>query len=429
LERENALFSNELLPKTITDAIKLCQDISQNYLWVDCLCILQDGEEDKHSQIASMDAVYNLAFLTIVAAAGDDANSGLPPFNTPRLSPSCSLNVETISDNNFVSSLSPKISAEAIAELKWATRGWTLQEYVLSKRAVVFTGKYVFFRCEEALWAEDFGLHFPSFCNNGPGWDLPLYRLSTTVSDHYAGNYPQLVAQYVYRTLTREEDILNAFLGILSRLEDDIGTHFWGLPSKEFGPALLWATDLSFPVKRRHSFPSWSWAGWVHTTAVPDRPVIHDDIYMHHNFGSWYDHSSILTCYKVGDDGKIQCFEKHTIDRVISMRRRALREGQLYYSSIISIEKAIDKHFTPPSNNEHILKSYISAKDRSGPPLSHFVFFWTSCGTLHVDRQPNTTGRATQESGNLRFVHIQIRLNPLGLFVWISNGEKSSLTY
>jgi len=169
LEKEYALFSNELLPKTITDAIKLCQDISQNYLWVDCLCILQDGEEDKHSQIASMDAVYNMAFLTIVAAAGDDATSGLPPFNAPRVSPNCSLHVETISDKNHVSSLSPETASEAIVELKWAPRGWTLQEYVLSKRAVVFTGKYVFFRCEEALWAEDFGLHFPSFCDNWPG--------------------------------------------------------------------------------------------------------------------------------------------------------------------------------------------------------------------------------------------------------------------
>jgi hypothetical protein len=127
LEKEHALFGNELLlPKTITDAIKLCQDISQNYLWVDCLCILQDGEEDKHDQISSMDTVYNLSFLTIVAAAGDNANAGLSPYKCLRLNPNVPFHVETISGNNFVTSLSPKITAEAITKSKWATRGWTL---------------------------------------------------------------------------------------------------------------------------------------------------------------------------------------------------------------------------------------------------------------------------------------------------------------
>jgi hypothetical protein len=221
--------------------------------------------------------------------------------------------------------------------------------------------------------------------------------------------------------------MLNAFLGVLSRLEEAIGTHFWGLPSKEFGPALLWATNLSFPVKREPSFPSWSWAGWVHTTTIPDRLVIRDNIYMHHKFDSWYHHSSILTCYKVGDDGEIQCFEKNNIDRVISMRSRVIQEHKLSSSSIISIEEAIDKHFTPPSNNERILNSYISARDLSGSPLSHYVFFWTSCGTLYIDRQPKTHRGVVPRIGKFA-IHNQMTLNPLDLFAWISNGEKSSLT-
>jgi hypothetical protein len=118
LEKGCALFGNELLRKTITDTIKICQDISQNYLWVDGLCILQEGEEVRYNHIGLMDAVCNLAFLTIVTASVDDATSGLPSFNALRLSPNCSLHVETISYNNFISSLSSKIAAEAIAELK-----------------------------------------------------------------------------------------------------------------------------------------------------------------------------------------------------------------------------------------------------------------------------------------------------------------------
>ena len=127
-----------------------------------------------------MDAVYNLAFLTIIAANRDDANAGLSPFISPRLIPDRSIHVETISCRNILSSLSPILAAEDLTKSKWAARGWTLQEYVHSKRSVIFTGKYVFFQCEEALWCEDFGLHLSSFCDNWPGWYLPLYRFSTT---------------------------------------------------------------------------------------------------------------------------------------------------------------------------------------------------------------------------------------------------------
>jgi hypothetical protein len=401
LEKDGALFGNNFLPGSIMDAIKLCQDLNQTYLWVDCLCILQDGEEDKHNQISSMDAVYNLAFLTIVAATGDGANAGLRPFNSPRFDSNLSFNIEAISGINFVSCLSPEIAAEAIAESKWATRGWTLQEYVLSNRTVVFTGRYVFFRCEEALWAEDFGLHFLSFRDNWPGWDLPLYRFPTTsqgASGQYLGNYPQLVAQYTRRILTKEEDILNAFLGILSRLEDVIGTHFWGLPSKEFGCALLWSTTLPLPIKRRCSFPSWSWAGWVYASDIPREGIIHDDIYQ--ELGPWHERNSILTCYNVGDDTKIHCFEHYNIDRVTSMRLRAIEEGVLSSWPDLSMEKAIYKHFTPPKTHEHLLDLYISFERRSGPPLSHFVFFWTSCATLHVDREPKDKWKGNSSIGN-----------------------------
>jgi hypothetical protein len=92
-----------------------------------------------------MDAVYNLSFLTIVAAAGDDAIAGLSLYKCLRLTPNLSFHLEIILGNNFITSPSPNIAAEVITKLKWATRGWTLQEYVLSERAVVFTGQYGFF--------------------------------------------------------------------------------------------------------------------------------------------------------------------------------------------------------------------------------------------------------------------------------------------
>ncbi|KAF8851066.1 HET-domain-containing protein, partial [Acephala macrosclerotiorum] len=103
------------LPRTILDAITLCRGIGCHYLWVDSLCIVQDCKENKHSQISSMADIYSLSYLTIIAAAGEDSSTGLAPYE--------------------------------IEKSAWALRGWTLQEYALSRRVLFFTGSYAFLRC------------------------------------------------------------------------------------------------------------------------------------------------------------------------------------------------------------------------------------------------------------------------------------------
>jgi hypothetical protein len=285
-----------------------------------------------------------------------------------------------------------------MTESKWASRGWTLQESALLTREVIFTGQYVFFRRRKALWGEDFGLKLSTFRGDLPGWELPLHRISTAQNSlrHYSDVYPRLVAQYVRRDLTNEEDILNAFFGILNRLEASTGPHLWGMPSKEFGSALLWSADMSFPIKRRQSFPSWSWAGWFHSTVVPglsDFGTIHispensshDDMY--HGFDSPYHSGSIIRCFNVGNDAKIQCFDSN-LDRIGYLS--TIQEGEADQNSLFSEETKA--HFTPPMDYEHILYSYVS-QSHFGPLLSHYVFFWASCASLYVDLHPSTNWR------------------------------------
>lgn len=52
--------------------------LRERYLWVDRLCIIQDDEHDLSKNIHGMHHAYSAAKLSIVAAGGDDANSGLP---------------------------------------------------------------------------------------------------------------------------------------------------------------------------------------------------------------------------------------------------------------------------------------------------------------------------------------------------------------
>ena len=68
----------EKIPKTIRDAIHLTRKLGLRYLWVDSLCIVQDDPDDKALFIPEMHQIYYRSFLTIIGAAGDHADYGLP---------------------------------------------------------------------------------------------------------------------------------------------------------------------------------------------------------------------------------------------------------------------------------------------------------------------------------------------------------------
>ncbi|KAF1916714.1 hypothetical protein BDU57DRAFT_241806 [Ampelomyces quisqualis] len=56
----------------------VAEALDERYLWVGCLCIIQDDPEELKRSIYGMHHVYSAAKLTIVAAGGDDVNAGLP---------------------------------------------------------------------------------------------------------------------------------------------------------------------------------------------------------------------------------------------------------------------------------------------------------------------------------------------------------------
>ena len=64
------------LPKSIQDAIHVTRELNIRYLWVDALCIVQDLEDDKQHEIGRMQAVFQNATVTIVAACSPAATGG-----------------------------------------------------------------------------------------------------------------------------------------------------------------------------------------------------------------------------------------------------------------------------------------------------------------------------------------------------------------
>jgi hypothetical protein len=257
-----AQLNREELPCTIRDAIFVVESLGERYIWVDALCILEDGETEMRAMIHAMDRVYKNATLTIVAACGEDSNAGLPGLRLGSRTAKYvtgSVDGTHLVSENYDGDLSSYLNIST-----WGHRGWAYQEYVFSDLVLIFVNQHVYFESGNRVWS--------GFSPNRS----VLGRRSNPITHSQLSfdNYAKHVLAYTKRSLTFEEDILNAFTAILQDHSARFATKFcWGLPTQHFPEALMWVytSDVGFPVQLRRrvkrkgyvTFPSWSWAGWI----------------------------------------------------------------------------------------------------------------------------------------------------------------------
>lgn len=293
LQKPGALASAVVnqLPPVIRQSIDLLKDIRERYLWVDCLCIIQRDSETQ-SQAYSMNEIYSGAYFTIIAAASEGLTG---PERRVR---SRSQRLTTA-----------ELHYDALMHTKWATRGWTFQEQILSKRAIVFLDpycetdrtamlrkrldgneaeqpraevtKHVFWDCQYAIWD---GNKLPAKMKSSPSEiqtlqdgekgskvDVSPPKLNNAAWPSFRA-YLECVCLYNHRDLTYPQDILAAFAGILNELGHSfIGGFVQGLPHCFIDESLIWQ-PFSKAVKRQNIvkdgiapyryLPSWSWCSW-----------------------------------------------------------------------------------------------------------------------------------------------------------------------
>lgn len=276
---------SSVLPLVIVDAIHVTLGLGFKYLWVDRFCIDQSSST-KLDQISQMDAIYRNAEVTIVAAAGDGPDYGLPGVSSRQKVDQPLLSLKNI--DLFPVMRHPH---RTIASTRWYTRAWTFQEAILSRRVLVFTEDQVYFECGQASCCESAASGLKShgklspeimFGPNNHGYHEKKIIVNDHRHDNHITPYMSLVGQYTARQMTFDKDSLNALAGIIRSFETSrpLFRQIWGVPywdcpepqqtTDTLVRGLLWdhpeftgSQDPQKPPRRRPTFPSWSWCGWA----------------------------------------------------------------------------------------------------------------------------------------------------------------------
>ena len=268
------------VPKTIEDAMFVASKLGIPQLWVDQYCINQHNLAEKTRTINDMDTIYGNAELTIIAASGRNAHSGLSGIRgTSRISQ----RYIQIGANRH---LAFRDSTELIKRSLWMSRGWTFQEGLLSRRRLVFTEAQLYFQCNDEYRLEGLPHRFYS--------EGSRYEDETRVFPHRGiGFQPHHVydrlIEYLSRNLSYGSDSLNAFLGILNAFNTELrggnypsANHLYGIPMchkpgydddsrviRQFLSGLSWrfekpamTQDESNVGQDSIDVPSWTWAAY-----------------------------------------------------------------------------------------------------------------------------------------------------------------------
>lgn len=259
------------LPLTIRDAIALVREIGERFLWIDSLCITQDDNDYKMTQIRLMDQIYNNAVAVIVCATGENAEAGLIGFRSfSRKWTQYTAAIQGLTVANYAERT---YSLEEIWGSKWRSRAWTFQEEMLARRQLTFTSNEVKFESAEGEFSEQFHdplsrpPHLERSDETDSHWTQSSLQRRFSSGETFE-KYTYLISEYSARKMSYSTDALNAIEGVLTYLKSRFpGGFVYGLPYAYLNTALIW--EPFGPVKRRRHptsgapiFPSWSWAGW-----------------------------------------------------------------------------------------------------------------------------------------------------------------------
>lgn len=240
------------LPRTLRHAVEVTRDVEIKYLWIDALCILQaesdsdaEAQRDWQQESSRMQFIYGNASLTIVAAGASHCDEGLYMW-------------EKGCDTQPI-----------------YLRAWTLQEWLLSNRLLIFTTEGAYFLCNAKSDMRRWSF-LPNHTLDQLGRQAQI-RLSNITSKDSRANlatfWYNIAGNFSRRELTNPKDKLPAISGVAQKFGSLLGfrneDYLAGIWRNTLLMGLLWTVgsvqwephpDLVNRVRRPGRAPSWSWA-------------------------------------------------------------------------------------------------------------------------------------------------------------------------
>ncbi|KAJ8108688.1 hypothetical protein OPT61_g7997 [Boeremia exigua] len=266
------------MPKLYQDAVLVTRALGVRYLWIDSLCIIQEGDqlEDWFREVKMMDQIYLHSICNISAANARNGNCTM--FSSRRQELVCpqvvALNINDATDSYMVSSKS--LWRRQVSNSLINTRGWVVQERLLSPRILYFGETQIFWECRQNVAAEihPMGLSREHIENPLDFPKLLASRLEERVATSIA--WCSIVCAYTACQLTFPRDKLSALSAVakVARRRCN-GEYVAGMWRQTLDRELFWYASVNATRPDMYRAPSWSWMS-LDGVIVPDA-VIYED--------------------------------------------------------------------------------------------------------------------------------------------------------
>jgi hypothetical protein len=277
-----------------------------------------------------MAATYNNAYLVVGASCAPDSSEG---FIASSLRDKPTMSVATVENDDGTSSQIYTQEQDNHASHSTffndprnilGSRGWTLQEQVLSSRMVHFERNELFWECRAVSVCECIGLYKSG---NEQGFKKTL---EIQAGDHTFQFWHFIVFEYLQRSLTYKSDFLPALSGVVTRLQEfGAGEYLAGLWKVNLVYELLWgfwkcpSGESGFIRSQPYRAPTWSWAS-LQRSSTGEKGYVDFRDFRYRQSGNLQALSRILhaSCSPSGHDrnGAVRSGEIHIEGKLLAFR-------------------------------------------------------------------------------------------------------------